>query len=505
MCKRELFEYLCNGKKAGVESELFFGMTYMIGSEDKVEQVENELEHILQSIDYKVHQISIKELILQTEAYRSTDNEHCQYKRLMDAAKQLCSGGSIDSARLAQKAVSQIVHKRESEGHPRGRNAYIINAIKRPEELKLLRRVYGDAFFLIGIYKPTPERKTYMARVIEHEHLCDCKDNIENLIKQDAGDGGSGTKAKKVYHQSDLFIDGSRNSSSPDTIRNELEHFVKLIFGAPNISPTFHEHAMFMAYCNAMHSADLSRQVGAVICKGEQIVGLGANECTHAGGGQYYTLKTDACSYEDVAGGKDHTRNESANRSVINEIIENVVKLGIEKGYINNENREAFSQDLHQSNISDITEFGRMIHAEMEAIMSCTRKGIATEGTTLYCTTFPCHNCAKHIIDAGIKEVYFIEPYQKSRALELFNDSMVYFYEDHENKVVLRPYFGVSARRYIDFFSLNLGRGDDLDRTYTDEQKKVQIRDNLLSVNSKPRKIVPIDLYMSIEHLVTID
>ena len=44
-------------------------------------------------------------------------------------------------------------------------------------------------------------------------------------------------------------------------------------------------------------------------------------------------------------------------------------------------------------------------HAEMEALLSCARSGVSTRGATLYSTTFPCHNCAKHIIAAGVARV----------------------------------------------------------------------------------------------------
>ena len=45
-------------------------------------------------------------------------------------------------------------------------------------------------------------------------------------------------------------------------------------------------------------------------------------------------------------------------------------------------------------------------------------------GGTLYTTTFPCHNCTRHIVASGIAKVYYIEPYAKSLALELHNDAI---------------------------------------------------------------------------------
>ncbi len=42
----------------------------------------------------------------------------------------------------------------------------------------------------------------------------------------------------------------------------------------------------------------------------------------------------------------------------------------------------------------------------------------------MYVTTYPCHNCAKHIISSGIKKVFYIEPYEKSLATALHDDSI---------------------------------------------------------------------------------
>ncbi len=52
-------------------------------------------------------------------------------------------------------------------------------------------------------------------------------------------------------------------------------------------------------------------------------------------------------------------------------------------------------------------KYVRVVHAEMNAIGHCAKRGIATEGATLYCTHFPCNTagCARLIITAGIKHV----------------------------------------------------------------------------------------------------
>lgn len=52
-------------------------------------------------------------------------------------------------------------------------------------------------------------------------------------------------------------------------------------------------------------------------------------------------------------------------------------------------------------------KYDRVVHAEMNAIGHAARKGLATEGATLYCTHFPCNQagCARLIITAGIKHI----------------------------------------------------------------------------------------------------
>lgn len=48
-----------------------------------------------------------------------------------------------------------------------------------------------------------------------------------------------------------------------------------------------------------------------------------------------------------------------------------------------------------------------VVHAEMNAIARAARFGKHTDGGALFCTHLPCRNCAKAVIAAGVKEVYY--------------------------------------------------------------------------------------------------
>ena len=68
----------------------------------------------------------------------------------------------------------------------------------------------------------------------------------------------------------------------------------------------------------------------------------------------------------------------------------------------------------------------RTIHAEANAILQCARFGVATEDTTLYVTHFPCLQCCKQIIQAGVKAVYYGENYRNDAlAGQLFQEANV--------------------------------------------------------------------------------
>lgn len=59
------------------------------------------------------------------------------------------------------------------------------------------------------------------------------------------------------------------------------------------------------------------------------------------------------------------------------------------------------------------------VHAEQNAIAFAARHGLALEGSDLYCTDAPCAACARSIINAGVKTVYYERPYRITTGVEL--------------------------------------------------------------------------------------
>ena len=53
------------------------------------------------------------------------------------------------------------------------------------------------------------------------------------------------------------------------------------------------------------------------------------------------------------------------------------------------------------------------LHAEENDLSFAARNGIETDGATMYVSFTPCINCAKLILQCGIKEVYYLHPYDR--------------------------------------------------------------------------------------------
>ncbi len=62
-----------------------------------------------------------------------------------------------------------------------------------------------------------------------------------------------------------------------------------------------------------------------------------------------------------------------------------------------------------------------VLHAEANAITKVAKSNNSSQGATLYVTSSPCLECAKLIIQSGIKRVVFSEKYRIEEGLELLN------------------------------------------------------------------------------------
>jgi len=70
-----------------------------------------------------------------------------------------------------------------------------------------------------------------------------------------------------------------------------------------------------------------------------------------------------------------------------------------------------------------------VLHAESNAITKLAKSTQSSEGATMYITVSPCLDCAKLIIQSGIKSVIYGEVYKNKDGLTLLKKANIKTYE----------------------------------------------------------------------------
>ena len=136
--------------------------------------------------------------------------------------------------------------------------------------------------------------------------------------------------------------------------------------------PSWDEYFMTLAHEVATRTTCLRRAVGAIIVKDRRILATG---------------------YNGVPTGLRHCAETGCLRQ----------QLGVPSG------------QRH--------EICRGLHAEQNAIIQAARYGINITGASIYITTQPCVVCAKMLINAGITEIVYQNPYPDELAMSLLEEA----------------------------------------------------------------------------------
>jgi deoxycytidylate deaminase len=453
--------------------ELFLGFVTPIGAD--LAPVLDGFEMALARRDYRVVRIRVTDVF--TELVRRIPARetlvqtplHDRYRTHILYGNQIRAHFNDDSI-LAALTVARVSRSRAAD-EPYARTAYLLHQFKREEEIELLRSVYGPAFFQVSAYSRRGARVADLARRFREsahrpgEHAADA----ERIVTQDEDEREQphGQRVGSIFHNADVILNVDQR---PEETRGQIERFSNLLFGANDISPGRAELGMFMARSAALRSADLSRQVGAAVftAKGE-VIALGCNEVPAGGGGQYWA--------DEAQDGRDYHRGFDANDRRKRQILGETARLfGADTDLATLLGR----RDIRDSSIMDALEYSRVVHAEMAAITEAARLGRSVRDATLFCTTFPCHMCAKHIVAAGIARVVFLEPYPKSLAADMHADSIAVeggergSYQTYA-ATAFEHFHGITPRRYADLFARGRRKNADgsFQRFRGDEPKPI--------------------------------
>lgn len=459
---------------ASLTPELVIALCGPIGS--PLHETADQIKNVLNEFGYATERIRLSELIrLNSDISRVEIDKTSRYSEidtLIKAGDELRHQFGNDV--LAKMAIAKISGDRakafgqftdkanESEKAANSkieahRICHVIDSVKNTDELKLLRLIYGEALFAIGVFSPLEIRQ----KNLERPGVLTRKD-INKLIDTDSGEEFShGQSVRDTFPQCDFFlrvdepINGPTEGKAIGQLVEKLRRFFNLIFRTAVISPTTEENAMYAAASASRNSACISRQVGAAVTSATgELLATGWNDVPSSGGGLYgkpplMTLikeRGDERCYA-LTGAKCH--NDLEKRAIAEKIVEALVQESV----LSSEKSEAAVQTIIQdSRVKDLIEFSRAVHAEMHAILGASRvAGDRIVGGKIYVTTYPCHSCARHIVAAGISEVYYIEPYRKSLATRLHSDALTEAI-DESGRIKLMQFDGVAPRRFIELF-----------------------------------------------------
>lgn len=449
-------------------TELVFGLVGALGTNLRL--VATRLQSVLVDVfGYDVSPITLSDLMGTLTWDRDLSPAHYD-RRLearMDAGRDLCRAWEAHDALalLGMLEISQIrerVNGNDSQ-RPLERHAYILRSLKRPAEAERLQAVYGDRFVLIGAYSPREERRKWLVNAMEESYGTRDEsrwelDLDEDLIRRDEREvGEAGQNVRDTYHRADFFVEARE-----DRVTEQLDRCLRVLFGDPFATPTKDEAAMAQASAAARRSAEPGRQVGAAVANAKgDILAVGCNEVPRAFGGQYWPDDRDV-RQDARRDGREFRRGFDTNnvqqREIASDVVDHLDTLLTDEA---RQDRNAVVDVLLDSRLGDITEFGRAVHAEMAAITSAARSTVSLQDAEIFSTTFPCHNCARHIIATGLRRLVYIEPYAKSQAALLHDDSVVIAPQQRPpDKVVFEPFVGIAPSRFMYLFH-GVERKDD--------------------------------------------
>lgn len=483
--------------------ELVIGIVAAVGTDTAL--IYKKLEARLEEVGYKAREVAVSQLPktlpdqsfmegieLKSEPYDEYVSTH------MDMGNALRFHLKRGDA-MAMLAITEIREQRILANTPDGQDAtalskeeeairattplndtaFVVRQLKHDKEVELLRRVYGDSFFLISAYAPREVRKSRLTEKIASTHnrlpgasyeraaLSLIERDEEEIVDPSRFPGASrqellkrrklGQQVRETFWRGDAYID----ARSEATITRDLERVIQVWFSHPFRTPTRDEFLMFLARAAAYKSASMGRQVGAAIgTKDGSVIATGANEVPKAKGGQYW----DEDPENDD--GRDHRRGSDSSDTMKFDLLSDLVSRLEEEGWNPPSGSGSLRDRVEQlmygdappmkgSHLDALIEYQRPVHAEMSAITDAARRGVSVQGAALYTTTFPCHGCARHAVAAGISRVVFIEPYAKSLATLLHDDSIsLDGLTSDENHVQFQPFAGIAPRRYLSLFQL---------------------------------------------------
>jgi deoxycytidylate deaminase/dephospho-CoA kinase len=319
----------------------------------------------------------------------------------------------------------------------------VVDGLRNFYEVQEMRRIY-PRFFLVAVCADKDERwsrvrEDYSGRFDEFE------DDDRRDQNEDFKWGQSVQKcvddADYVFYNTDHHVVNLNGGESPDSRKIERifkdrgRDFLPLMRGeGQRRDPMRDEVQIAAAYAQSHSSTCLKRHVGAVITvtrRGQEFpISMGFNENPPG----IRTCKSESTCYKDEDMlSKLKARGKRLFCPVCGEFHE-----GLDEPWVCSKCGTSLKAWFHPNRNMELCT---AIHAEERAILSLGDR--SAEGGTLYVTTFPCFQCARLILDAGIRNIVYVEAYP-------VKDTAVFLQKNGIGEI--RPFSGFTARAFFRVF-----------------------------------------------------
>ena len=227
-----------------IDSELLIGLVGAVGA--RLKSVIELLEGQLHLAGYETRVIKVSEEVIKS-LVDVPEHHGSEYKRtsdLMTAGNRVREETSNNGV-LALGVAAKIFAEREKDSNeyplPLPKMAFIVDSLKRPEEVEVLRKVYPSGFVLVGAHEEERSRR----KQLDQKGMSG--DEASDLISRDGEEAkiSHGQRLNRTFHLADFFL---HITDSRDQLDADVRRMVQLWFGSPFITPTFDEYAMFMAF-----------------------------------------------------------------------------------------------------------------------------------------------------------------------------------------------------------------------------------------------------------------
>ena len=295
----------------------------------------------------------------------------------------------------------------------------VIDSIRNPAEIKYFRDKYPE-FILIGVFADYEVRWDRVK-----EGYKDSKDAFDADEQKDKGsfEPYYGQRISDCFFESDLilsnndYISCNNPNDAYSDMSKKIDGYLMALKDPAKSNPTLKETLMAAAYTSGRRSRCMKRKVGAVIAdQYDRIISSGFN-------GVPYGLQE--CKQSLGYCYRDKKREETGKR------ISRELKLDQPDDVIKSVKRNV-----------KLLELCRALHGEESAILNLTGRGVDLTDSTIYVTTYPCNLCANKIVQVGIRNVVYFEPYPVEEAKKIFKEA----------NVTTEPFEGVTFRAFFKFY-----------------------------------------------------